>query len=90
MLYDDRYIKTKIRTYGDKFYTNFHDLNVPEDDIECEPFTDISIDSLFRYQQKMLSASIFRRLCLKNYKQRNDRLSWWKSFWRLDIISAVF
>ena len=34
MLYDDRYIKTKIRTYGDKFYTNFHDLNVPEDDIE--------------------------------------------------------
>ena len=32
--YDDRYIKTKIRAYGNKFYANFHGLNVPEDDIE--------------------------------------------------------
>ena len=31
-VYDDRYIKTKIRTYDDKFYTNFRGLNVPEDD----------------------------------------------------------
>ena len=33
-VYDDRYIKTKIRTYGDKVYPNFRGLNVPEDDIE--------------------------------------------------------
>ena len=32
-VYDDRYIKTKIKTYGDKVYTNFIYLNVPEDDI---------------------------------------------------------
>ena len=32
--YDDRYIKTKIRAYGNKFYANFCGLNVPEDDIE--------------------------------------------------------
>ena len=44
-VYDDRYIKTKIRTYGDKVYTNFCGLNVPEEDIECEFFTVISIDS---------------------------------------------
>ena len=43
-VYDDRYIKTKIRTYGDKTYTNFRELNVPEDDIKCESFTVISID----------------------------------------------
>ena len=35
-VYDNRYIKTKIRTYGDKVYTNFRGLNVPEDDVECE------------------------------------------------------
>ena len=35
-VYDDRYIKTKIRTYHDKVYTNFRSLNVPEDDNECE------------------------------------------------------
>ena len=28
-VYDDRYIKIKIRTYGDKVYTNFRGLNVP-------------------------------------------------------------
>ena len=32
-VYDDRYIKTKTRTYDDKVYTNFRGLNVPEDDI---------------------------------------------------------
>ena len=53
-VYDDRYIKTKIRIYGDKVYTNFRGLNVPEDDIECESFTVISIDSLLVYNKKYL------------------------------------
>ena len=51
-VYDDRYVKNKIRTYGDKFYTNFRGLNVPEDEIECESFTVISIDSLLVYENK--------------------------------------
>ena len=45
-VYDDRYIKNKIRTYGDKVHTTFRGLIVPEDDLECELFTIISIDSL--------------------------------------------
>ena len=51
-VYDDRYVKTKIRIYGDKVYTNFRGLNVPEDDIECESFTVISIDSLLAHENK--------------------------------------
>ena len=43
-VYDDRCIKTKTRTYSDKDYTNFRGLNVPEDGVECEFFTIISID----------------------------------------------
>ena len=43
-VYDDRH---KTRTYGDKVYPNFRRLNVPENDIECESFTFIFIDSLF-------------------------------------------
>ena len=42
----------KIRTYCDKVYTNFHGLNVAEDDIECESFPIISIDSLLVYENK--------------------------------------
>ena len=51
-VYDDRYIKTKIRTYSDESYTNIHGLNVSEDDIECESCTEISIDSLLVYEKK--------------------------------------
>ena len=51
-VYDDRYIRTKIRLLGDKVYTDFRSLNMPEDDIECKPFTIISIDSLLVYDKK--------------------------------------
>ena len=51
-VYDDRYIKTKIRTFGDKVFINFCGLNVPDDDIECESFTVISIDSFLVYNKK--------------------------------------
>ena len=33
-------------------YTNFRDLIVPENDIECEYFTVISIDFLLVYDKK--------------------------------------
>ena len=51
-VYNDRYIKTKIRTYGDKVYANFRVLNAPKDDIECKSFKVISIDSLLVYKNK--------------------------------------
>ena len=51
-VYDDRYKKNKIRTYGDKVYTNFHGLNMPEDDMECDSFIVISIESLLLYKKK--------------------------------------
>ena len=45
-------MKTKIISYGDKVYTNFCSLNVPEDDLKCESFTVISIDFLLIYENK--------------------------------------
>ena len=51
-VYDYRYIKTKIRAYGNKVYTNLSGLNVPEDDIECVSFAVISIDYLLAYESK--------------------------------------
>ena len=50
--YKDRYIKIKLGTYGNNVYTTFRGLNVPEDDIKCESFTVISIDSLLVYKNK--------------------------------------
>ena len=45
-VYDGSYIKPKIRTCGGKVYSNFRDLNVPEDYIKWESFTVVSIDFL--------------------------------------------
>ena len=51
-VFDDRYIKTKIRTYGDKIYANFRGLTVPEDDVEGKSFEVISIGSLIVFDKK--------------------------------------
>ena len=45
-VHDDRYIKTKIRAFDDKVYTNFLSLILLENVIECKSFTVISTDSL--------------------------------------------
>ena len=49
---NDRQIKNKRKAYGNKIYTNFCGLNVPENDIECESFTVIFNDSLLVYDKK--------------------------------------
>ena len=51
-VYDDRYIKTEVRPYGNKVYTNFRGLNVRKDDIRCGSFTVIFIDPLLVYDNK--------------------------------------
>ena len=63
--YDDRYIKPKIRTYGDKMYTNFRGLNVPGDGVVCELFTVISIDSLLVYEYKYYLQDMYITVLIK-------------------------
>ena len=52
IFYNNRDTRTKMRTNEDKVYAIFCGLHVPEDDIECESFTVISIDSLLAYKNK--------------------------------------
>ena len=51
-VFDNRYIKNKIRIYDDKGYTSFRGLNAPEDDVESESFTVISVDFLLLHKNK--------------------------------------
>ena len=53
--YDDKYLKSKTRTYGGKLYADFRDLNVLEDDIECESFIVISIDSFLYMTRNIIT-----------------------------------
>ena len=61
--YEDRYIKTKIRRYRDKVYNNFLGFNVPEDDMECESFTVISIGSLLERKNQYYLLQIYLDNC---------------------------
>ena len=51
-VFDNRYIKNKIRIYDDKGYSSFRGLNAPEDDMESESFTVISVDFLLLHKNK--------------------------------------
>ena len=51
-VYDDRYIKNKIKFDNDKIHTNFRGLNEAKDGVECEFFTIISIDYLLVYENR--------------------------------------
>ena len=60
-VYDDRYIKTKIRKYGDKVSINFRGVNKLEDDLEFESFTVIYSNSLL-----ILDNKHYLQVCLEN------------------------
>ena len=60
---DDRYTKVKIRTFGDKVYTNFHGLNVPEDDINVNLLLSFLL-SFYSYTTKNIICKYIRQLCL--------------------------
>ena len=74
-VYDDSYIKTKIGSFVDKAYTNFHGLNVPGDDTESKSFTVICIDSLLVYDKKYYLKIYLDNCAYKLVnKQRTDYL----------------
>ena len=72
MMPENKYIKAKIRTCPEIFYTNFCGFNMPEDDIECESFTVISIDYLLVYDEKY-----YLQIYLENfvYKIMNKQMT---------------
>ena len=53
-VYDDSHIQTKMKAYGYKVYSKCRGSNVPEDDIECESLTAISIDSLLASEKNII------------------------------------
>ena len=86
LVYDDRYIKTKTRTYGDKVYTSFGVLNVAEDGVEYIWCTIISIDSLLVYENKF-----YLQVYLDNcaYKVVNKQMILMAIFWSLMKINLI-
>ena len=49
---DDKYIKTKIKTYADSIITNFHNKKMPKEKAPCKCLSIIMLDSVIKANKK--------------------------------------
>ena len=49
---DDKYIKTKIKTYEKNIITNFHNKKMPKEKASCKCLSIIMIDSVIKANKK--------------------------------------
>ena len=57
--HDVRYVKPKVRAYGDKVYTNFRVLSVLENGVEFESFTNSFIELLLAFHKNNFRKYIY-------------------------------
>ena len=71
LVYNNKYIKTKIKIYNDKVYTNFQHNKIPEDNKYCACLSVILLDSIFVNSNKEYYPQIFleeRKYAIKDRK----------------------
>ena len=49
---DDKYIKTKIKTYADSIITNFYNKKMPKEKVPCKSLSIIMLDSVIESDEK--------------------------------------
>ena len=59
-IYDDKYIKTKVKTFNSMLNTLFSEDKIPKERIDYVCFAAICIDSVLRVDKKKISSSLFR------------------------------
>ena len=69
-VYNDKYIKTKIKIYNDKVYTNFQHNKIPKDNEYCACLSVILLDSIFVNSNKEYYPQIFLEECKHAMKDR--------------------
>ena len=71
LVYNNKYIKTKIKIYNDKVYTNFQHNKMPKDNEYCACLSVILLDSIFVNSNKEYYPQIFleeRKYAIKDRK----------------------
>ena len=69
-VYNDKYIKTKIKIYNDKVYTNFQHNKIPKDNEYYTCLSVILLDSIFVNSNKEYYPQIFLEECKYAIKDR--------------------
>ena len=49
---NDKYVKTKIKSYGDKVNTNFQGKKIPKENASCKCLSLIILDSILRVNKR--------------------------------------
>ena len=62
---NDKYIKTKIKIYGDKVNTNFQGKKIPKENSSCECLPLIMLDSVVRVNKKYYPQTLLEECKLK-------------------------
>ena len=71
-VYNDKYIKTKIKIYNDKVYTNFQHNKIPKDNEYCACLSLIILDSILVNSDKEFYLQIFLEQC--KYAMKNEKI----------------
>ena len=76
---DDKYIKTKIKTYAGSIITNFYNKNMPEEKAPCKCLSIIMIDSVIKvnknyYPQTLLEECKYIQEKIKIMNNINEDL----------------
>ena len=69
-VYNDKYIKFKIKIYNYKVYTNFQHYKIPKDNEYCACLSVILLDSIFVNSNKEYYPQIFLEECKYAIKDR--------------------
>ena len=66
---DDKYIKTKIKTYAGSIITNFHNKKMPKEKAPCKCLSIIVIDSVIKANKKYYRQTLFEK-----YKYTQEKI----------------
>ena len=68
--YDDRYIKTKIKTYADSIITNFHNKKMAKEKVSSKCLSIIMLDSVIESDEKYYPQTFLENANM--YKKRQN------------------
>ena len=75
---DEKYIKNKIKTYGDSVISNFHSKKIPKEKVPCKCLSIIMLDSVIEakkkyYPQTLLEESKYEQERIKTENLRKKK-----------------
>ena len=69
-VYDEKYIKAKVREFNGVIKTNFLGDEIPKENVHYASIASITIDSVMRMEKKELTTSLFRKVQIQNKENK--------------------